>query len=77
MAEAMRKSIHELKVEIVHLCVCERERKKKKKNSIEVTVIIFRAYKKFKSPIQKEFLKGFLTNTSFLLYFRDRSKNGE
>ena len=53
-----------------------REREKKN-NSTEITVIIFRAYKKFKSPIQKEFLKGFLTNTSFFLYFRDRSQNGE
>ena len=69
MAEAMGKSIRELKVEIVHLCVRE-----KKNNSIEITVIIFRAYKKCKSPIQKEFLKGLLTNTSFFLYFRDHSK---
>ena len=38
MAEAMGKSIHELKVEFVHLCVCE-----KKNNNLEITVIIFRA----------------------------------
>ena len=69
----MEKSIHELKVEVVHLCVRER----KKSNSFEITVIIFRAYKKCKSPVQKEFLKGLLTNTSFFLYFRDRPKNGE
>ena len=75
MAEAMEKSIHELKVEFVHLCVCEGEREKN--NIFEITVIIFRAYKKCKSPIQKEFLKGLLTNTSFFLYFRDRPKNGE
>ena len=68
----MEKSIHELKVEFVHLCVCEEEREKN--NIFEITVIIFRAYKKCKSPIQKEFLKGLLTNTSFFLYFRDRSK---
>ena len=54
MAEAMEKSIHELKVEFMHLCV----REKLKKNSFEITVIIFRAYKKYKSPIQKEFVKG-------------------
>ena len=71
MTEAMEKSAHELKVEIVHLC--ERE---KKKNSFEI-IIIFRAYKKCKSSIQKEFLKVLLTNTSFFLYFRDRLKNGE
>ena len=73
MAEAMEKSIHELKVEIVHLCV----RDWKKNNGFEITVIIFRAYKKFKSPIQKEFLKGLLTKTSFFLCFRDLPKNGE
>ena len=72
MSEAMEKSIHELKVEFVHLCVRER-----KNNSFEITVIIFRAYKKYRSSIQKEFLKGLLTNTSFFLYFRDRRKNGE
>ena len=53
MAEAMEKSIYELKVEFLHLCVyvfvfvSERE----KKNSFEFTFIIFRAYKKCKSPI--------------------------
>ena len=52
--------------------MCERE-----KNNFETTVIIFRAYKKCKSSIQKEFLKGLLTNMSFFLYFRDRPKNGE
>ena len=54
--------------------MCERE---KKNNRFEITVMIFRAYKKCKSPIQKEFLKGLLTNMSFFLYFRDRPKNGE
>ena len=68
----MEKSTHEPKVEIVHLCVRE-----KKNNSFEITVTIFRAYKKCKSPIQKEFLKGLLTNISFFLYFRNRPKNGE
>ena len=53
--------------------LCERE----KNNSFEITVIIFRAYKKCKSPVQKEFLKGLLTKTSSFLYFRDRAKNGE
>ena len=60
MTETMKKGIHELKVEFVHLRVRER-----KNNSFEITVIIFRAYKKCKSPIQKESLKGPLTNHSF------------
>ena len=47
----MEKSIHELKAEFVHLHVWERE----KINSFEITIIIFKAYKKCKSPI----LKGF------------------
>ena len=72
MAEAMEKSIHELKVEFVYLCVWE-----KKNNSFEITAIIFRAYKKFKSPIRKEFLKGLLTNASFFLYFRDHPEISE
>ena len=72
MTEAMEKSIHALKVEIEHLCVRE-----KKNNSFEITVIIFGAYNKCKSPIQKEFLKVLLTNISFFLHFRDRPKNSE
>ena len=44
--------------------VCARERERKS-NSFEITISIFRAYKKCKSPIQKEFLKGLLTNTPF------------
>ena len=47
----------------------------KKINSFEITVIIFKAYKKLKSRIQKGFLKVLLTKTSFFLYFRDRPKN--
>ena len=35
--------------------------------SFEITVIIFKAYKKCKSPIQKGFLKGRLIKTSFFL----------
>ena len=54
--------------------MCVRE---KKNNNFEITVIIFRAYKKCKSRIQKEFLKELLKNTSFFLYVRDRPKNGE
>ena len=78
MSEAMEKSIHELKVEFVHLCVRERERERESQNnSFEITVTIFRACKKYRSSIQKEFLKGLLTSTSFFLYFRDRPKNGE
>ena len=45
----MGKSIHELKVGFVYLRVWERE----KINSFEITVIIFKACKKCKSPIQK------------------------
>ena len=55
MAEAMEKSIYELKVELVHLCVCVCVCERKKNNSFEITFIIFRAYKKYKSPIQKNF----------------------
>ena len=47
----MEKSIHELKAEFVYLLVWEREQI----NSFEITVIIFKAYKKFKSPIQTGF----------------------
>ena len=47
----MEKSIHKLKAEFVYLRVWER----KKINSFEITVIIFKAYKKCKSPIQKGF----------------------
>ena len=82
MAGGMEKGMYELKVEFVHLCVCVcvcvcARVREKKNNSFEITFVIFRAYKKCNSPIQKEFLKGLLTNTSFFLYFRDRPKNGE
>ena len=50
-AEAMKKSIHDLKTEFVYLFVCVRE----KNNSFEITVIIFKAYKKCKYLIQKGF----------------------
>ena len=46
--EAMGKSIQEF----VYLSLCETE---KKNNNFEITVIIFKAYKKCKSPIQKLF----------------------
>ena len=46
----MEKSIHKLKAEFV-FCVCGRE----KNNSFEIAVIFFKAYKKYKSPIQKGF----------------------
>ena len=49
----MEKSIHELKAEFVYLRVCERE----KFDSFEITVIIFKAYKKCKFTIQKRILK--------------------
>ena len=46
--------------------MCVRE----KINSFEITVIIFKACKKYKSA-------ELFTKISFFLYFRDRSKNGE
>ena len=46
----MQKSIHGLKVEFVYLILRE-----KKINSLEITVIIFKVFKKCKSLIQKEF----------------------
>ena len=50
-AEAMEKNVHELKVECSSVCGTER----KKKNSFEITVIIFKVYKKCKSPIHEGF----------------------
>ena len=41
----MEKSIHELKAELAFLCVGERK-KKKNSFSFEISVIIFKAYKK-------------------------------
>ena len=52
MTEAVEKSIRELEVEIMYFWVRERERKNKR---FEIVVIIFRAYKKCKSSIQKNF----------------------
>ena len=49
----MGKSIHELKAEIMYLCVWDRE----KINRFEIAVIISKTYKKCKSPFQKGFLK--------------------
>ena len=49
-AEAMKKSIHELKAELVYLFVWV-----EKINSFEITVIIFKVYKKCNSLIQKQF----------------------
>ena len=46
----MEKSIHELKAEFMNFGFCG-----KKINSFEITVIIFKAYEIFKSPIQKGF----------------------
>ena len=46
----MEKSIHELKAEFVYLILRE-----KKINSLEITVIIFKVFKKSKSFNQKEF----------------------
>ena len=49
-AEPMKKSIHELKAEFVYLMLWE-----KKINSLEITLIIFKVFKKCKSLIPKEF----------------------
>ena len=49
-AEAMEKSTHEMKAEFVYLVLWER-----KINSFEITVIIFKVFKKYKSLNQKEF----------------------
>ena len=46
----MEKSIQELNADLGSFCVRE-----KKINSFEITVIIFKAYKKGKSPIQNGF----------------------
>ena len=43
----MEKGVYELQADIFYLSVCERE----KKNSFGIIVIIFKAYKKCKSPI--------------------------
>ena len=48
-AEAMEKNVHELKAECSSVCGTERN------NSFEITVIIFKVYKKCKSPIHKGF----------------------
>ena len=47
----MEIGIHELKAEFVYLRVWDREQI----NSFEITVTIFKAYKKFKSPVQRGF----------------------
>ena len=49
-AEAMEKSIYELKAEFVYLILWD-----EKINSLEITVIIFIVFKKCKSLIQQEF----------------------
>ena len=46
----MKKSINDLKAEFVYLILWE-----KKINSYEITVIIFKVFKKCKSLIQREF----------------------
>ena len=50
MLEAMEKSIRELKVEFVHLCVRE-----KKNNSFEITVIILGHIKNVNLLFKKNF----------------------
>ena len=46
----MEKSAHELKAEFAYLILCE-----SKTNSFEITVIIFKVFKKCKFLIEKEF----------------------
>ena len=50
-AKAMEKSIHELKAEFVYLILWEN----RELTSFEITVIIFKVFKKCKSLIEKEF----------------------
>ena len=65
---------------VICVFVCESE---KEINSFEITVIVFKAYKKSKSPIQKGFSKRRTSNQNMLfsadlfLFFGDRPKNGE
>ena len=60
------------------ICVFVCDREKRKINSFQITVIIFKVNKKYKSSIKKDFKSTeLLTKLSFFLYFRDRSKNGE
>ena len=69
-AEAIEKSIHELKAEFVGLKVCVWEREKI--NSFGITAIIFKAL----NPLFKKDFKSaeLLTKTFFFFYFRDRPK---
>ena len=72
-AEAMEKSIPELKVEF--LCMCVRERKN---NSFKIHVIILMYMKNVILPFKKDFkFAEILTKTSFFVYFRDRPENDE
>ena len=66
----MKKGIHELKAEFAYW-LWGRE---KNSFSFEITVIIFKAYKKCSNSKRSAEL---LTKTSFFLYFRDRPKNGK
>ena len=70
----MPKCILELKAEFVYLPEWKRE----KINNFEITVIIFKAYKNVNLQFKKDFKTvELLTKTSFFLYFRDCTKNGE
>ena len=73
-AEAMEKRIHEQKAEFVYLCVRE-----KRNNGFEISVIILRYIRNVSLSYSKRILKlqNFLQKTSFSLYFRGRTKNGE
>ena len=58
------------------ICVFAYERERKRNNIFQFTVIIFKAYKKCKSPIQKGFYKCRTSSQNiFFSSFRDHLKN--
>ena len=67
----------------VRVCVCMSVclgvyESEKEINNFEITVIIFEAYKKCKSPIQINLQSAeLLSKTPFFMHLRDRPKNGE
>ena len=64
----MEKSIHEIKVEFVYLCVREKK----------ITVITLRYIKNVNLLFKKDFkIAEVLMKTSFFLYCRDRPLNGK
>ena len=66
----MEKSIHKMKAEFVYLILWE-----KKINNLEITVIIFKIFKKCASLIQKNLIvQNFLPKNLFFFAFRNRPK---